>query len=78
MRLMPVHQYIPNSDPEIKKSMLTVIGVKDPEELFQAIPSKILFNKNLNLPHAAPEYQVRRHIEQLLSKNKDSTELLSF
>jgi glycine dehydrogenase subunit 1 len=78
VRLLPVHQYIPNSDPEIKKEMLKEIGVKDSEELFDVIPRKILFSKNLDLPHSAPEYQVRRHIEQLLSKNKDSSELLSF
>jgi glycine dehydrogenase subunit 1 len=75
---MPVHQYIPNSDPEIKKEMLKEIGVKNSEELFQIIPEKIMFKKDLNLPHAASEYEVRRHVEGLLAKNKDSSELLSF
>ena len=78
MRLLPVHQYIPNSDPEIKKEMLKEIGIKDSDELFEVIPRNMLFKKNLDLPPTTPEYQVRRHIEQLLSKNKDSSELLSF
>jgi glycine dehydrogenase subunit 1 len=78
VKLTPVHQYIPNSDPEIKKEMLKVIGVKSSDELFSVIPENILFNKNLNLPHPASEQQVRRHVEGLLSKNKDRTEMLSF
>ena len=77
-RAMPVHQYIPNSDPEVKKQMLASIGVKSADELFAVIPDKLIFKKNLNLPHPASEYQVRRHVEGILSKNKDSSEMLSF
>lgn len=75
---MPVHRYIPNSDPEIKKEMLKVIGVRTAEELFEIIPEKIAYKKELNLPPAASEYEVRRHVEEILAKNKDPSEMLSF
>jgi len=78
LRLMPVHPYIPNSDPEVKKEMLRALGVKDAEELFAVIPEKIRFRKNLNLPPSTPEYEVRRHVEQILAKNKNSNEMLTF
>jgi glycine dehydrogenase subunit 1 len=75
---MPVHRYIPNSDSEIKKEMLTAIGVSTAEELFEIIPADIAFKKDLNLPHSASEYEVRRHVEGILAKNKDPSEVLSF
>jgi glycine dehydrogenase subunit 1 len=75
---MTVHRYIPNSDPGIKKELLDEIGVKDPEELFAAIPKRIRFDRRLDLPHAMSEYEVKRRIEGLLSKNVTSSEILSF
>jgi len=58
--------------------MLQEIGVKSAEELFADIPEKIRFRGKLNLPSSSSEYEVRRHIEELLSRNKTSNELLSF
>ncbi len=78
MRFMPVHQYIPNSHSEIKKEMLRALGVEDVEELFAVIPEEIKFRKGLNLPHSAPECEVRRHVEQILAKNQNPSEILSF
>ncbi len=75
---MPVYPYIPNSVPKIKKEMLEDIGVKDVEELFVDVPEKIRFRERLKLPHPTPEYEVRRHIEAMLSKNRNRSEVLSF
>jgi len=75
---MPVHQYIPNSAPEIKKEMLKYLAVKDVEEFFVDIPEKIRLKKRLQLPHPTPELEVKRNIEALLSKNKNCNELLTF
>lgn len=58
--------------------MLQEIGVKSAEELFADIPERIRFRGKLNLPSSSSEYEVRRHIEELLSRNKTSNELLSF
>jgi len=78
VRYMPVHQYIPNSVPQIKRQMLKDIGVKDAEELFVDVPEKIRLKKKLKLPQPTPECVVRRHIESILSKNKTCSEMLSF
>jgi glycine dehydrogenase subunit 1 len=75
---MTTHRYIPNSDPEIKRELLDGIGVREPEELFAAIPAKIRFHGRLDLPYAASEYEVKRRIETSLSKNITSNEMLSF
>jgi len=58
--------------------MLEEIGVKSAEELFADIPERIRFRGKLNLPPPKSEYEVRRHIEELLSRNRTSGELLSF
>lgn len=58
--------------------MLDQIGVKSAEELFVDIPVKMRCGKRLNLPTAKSEYEVRRHVESLLSRNKTCNELLSF
>jgi glycine dehydrogenase subunit 1 len=75
---MPTHPYIPNSVPEIKKEMLDEIGVGDVNELFAAIPEKIRLKKKLELPSSTSEYEVRRHIEAILSKNKTCNDILTF
>lgn len=58
--------------------MLDEMGVKNAEELFADIPERIRFRGKLNLPPPQSECEVRRHIEGLLSRNKTSSELLSF
>lgn len=75
---MPVHPYIPNSNPETKREMLREIGVQSVEELFADVPERIRIKKRLQLPYAKSEYQVRRDIEAILSRNKTCGELVSF
>jgi glycine dehydrogenase subunit 1 len=58
--------------------MLKEIGVTSAEQLFFDIPQRIRYTKRLNLPHPTSEYETRRHIEKLLSRNVTSTELISF
>jgi glycine dehydrogenase subunit 1 len=58
--------------------MLDEIGVKSAEDLFAVIPESIRLRRNLNLPHSKSEYEIRRHVEGLLSRNRTSKELLSF
>ncbi len=75
---MPTHQYVPNSVPRTKKEMLKKIGVKDVNELFAVIPEEIRLTRNLELPGPLSEYEVRRHIETTLSRNKPCNEILTF
>jgi glycine dehydrogenase subunit 1 len=58
--------------------MLKEIGVTSAEQLFVDIPQRIRHTKRLNLPHPTSEYETRKHIEKLLSRNATSTELISF
>ncbi|MBY8999363.1 MAG: aminomethyl-transferring glycine dehydrogenase subunit GcvPA [Candidatus Heimdallarchaeota archaeon] len=74
-----IHPYIPNSVPEIKAEMLNVIGVKTIEELYKDIPEELRFKDDMNLPKPFPsEYDLSRHVEQILSKNQTCQENLSF
>ncbi len=75
-----VHPYIPNSVPEAKSEMLREIGVKDVEELYdQMIPRRLRLKRSMRLPEPlAAEADLKRHVEQILAKNKDCREYLSF
>ena len=64
------HPYIPNSQPEIKKEMMQEIGIKSIDELYADIPEKYRLKKPLNIPEALSEFEVKKHVETLLSKNK--------
>jgi len=75
---IPIHPYIPNSEPETKRQMLRDIGVRNVEELFAVIPKRVQFKKSLNLPEPVSEHQLRKSVEAILSKNKTSNEILSF
>lgn len=70
--------YIPNNDPQVRQEMLAEIGVDDVEELYSDIPEALRFDETLALPSAESEFQVRKHIESLLSKNKSTGEMLNF
>lgn len=74
-----VHPYIPNSVPEVKAKMLQEIGVKDIEELYEDIPENLRFKGVMNLPEPLfSEYALKRHVEQLLSKNQTCQEYINF
>ncbi len=74
-----IHPYIPNSVPEIQKEMLKSIGVKSIEELYEDIPERLRFSGEMNLPKAlTSEYELKRHVEKILAKNKSVNENLSF
>jgi glycine cleavage system P protein (glycine dehydrogenase) subunit 1 len=74
-----VHPYIPNSVPSIKKQMLKEIGVKSVDELYQDIPKKLRLKKAMNLPDPlTSEFDLKRHVEDILNKNKSCDENVSF
>lgn len=74
-----IHPYIPNSVPEVKARMLEEIGVKDVDELYDDIPEHLRFKRELNLPEAlSSEFQLKRHVENILSRNQSCEENISF
>ncbi len=73
------HPYIPNSQPEVKREMMQEIGIEDIEELYADIPTKYRLNKTLSLPEKAlSEFEVKKHINALLSKNISNNEMPIF
>ncbi len=74
----PNHPYIPNSQPQVKRAMMQEIGIKSIEELYADIPEKYRLKKPLNLPNALSEFEVRRHVESLLSKGKTCNDMAIF
>ena len=74
-----VHPYIPNSVPQIKAQMLKDIGAESIEELYEDIPESLRFKGKMNIPQAlGSEYDLKRHVEQILAKNRPCSKNISF
>jgi glycine dehydrogenase subunit 1 len=74
-----VHPYIPNSAPKAKEEMLAAVDVKDADELYRDIPAELRVVKTMALPEALlSEHSLKRHIQNLLSRNRSAAELLVF
>jgi glycine dehydrogenase subunit 1 len=74
-----VYPYIPNSEPGAKRHMLAQIGVPGVEALYASIPEALRLNRRLNLPEALlSEHALRKHVEELLSRNSTCKERLNF
>lgn len=75
----PNHPYIPNSLPAIKMEMLREMGLSNIEELFADIPQEFRLRKSLNMPQKPiSEFEVRKQVESLLSRNKTSKDMPNF
>ncbi len=73
------HPYIPNSTPEVKEEMMKEIGVKNISDLYSDVPEKYFLKKKLNLPEQPlSEFEVKKHVENLLSKNSTSDSMSVF
>ena len=74
-----VHPYIPNAVPSLKEQMLEVVGAKSIDDFFEDIPDKLRLKGNMNLPPPLlSEQALKRHVEDLLNKNKSTNEFTSF
>lgn len=62
-------RYLPHSDAE-RAEMLEVIGANTIEELFAAVPEKVLQSSALDLPAHAPEFAVQSHMTALAGANR--------
>ncbi|MCF6465576.1 aminomethyl-transferring glycine dehydrogenase subunit GcvPA [Clostridium sp. Cult2] len=74
-----VYPYIPNSAPEVKKQMLKELGLEDVEDIYAEIPEHLRFKGKMDLPEPLlSEYELERHVEEILAQDKDCKEYLSF
>lgn len=73
------HPYIPNSVPEVQEEMLKELGLNSLEDLHEEVPEAIKLKENMNIPKAfRSEYELKRHVEGLLAKNKTCKENINF
>jgi len=75
-----VHPYIPNSAPEVFDAMLDAVGVKEIDELFEAVPEH-LRSGHERLAMAGPylaEADLWRHLSSVLKKNKHTDDYVCF
>lgn len=73
------HPYIPNSVADTKREMMQELGIESVDELYADVPEKYRLEKTLNLPERAlSEFEVKRHVEALLSKNKSCNDMPTF
>ena len=73
------HPYIPNSVKEVQDEMLKELGLNSLEDLHAEIPSELKLTKSLDIPEAfGSEYELRRHVEELLAKNKNCKNYINF
>jgi len=74
-----VYPYIPNSVPAVKERMLKEVGALSVDEFYADVPAELKVRGGLNLPKPfLSEYELRRHVEGILSKNASCGEYLSF
>ena len=64
----PIHPYIPNSVLEVKAKMLKEIGVDSIDELYDDIPERLRFKREMQLLKAiTSEYELKRHIDKIMN-----------
>lgn len=74
-----VHPYIPNSVPKTRDEMMKFIGISNLDELHSEIPEHLRFHGKMNIPEPImSEYELRRHLEEILAHNITCKEYLSF
>ncbi len=74
-----VHPYIPNTVPRVRAEMLAAVEAEDIEELYGAIPERLRFRGQLDLPPPLrSEYTLRRHLESVLARNTSCADVLNF
>ena len=74
-----VYPYIPNSAPFTQKKMMETVGITDMWELYEEIPEHLKYRSQMDIPEAIlDEFSLRKHIEKILSKNKNCKDFINF
>lgn len=74
-----VHPYIPNGAPDTMEKMLEYLGIESAEDIFVEIPEHLRFKGRMNIPEPKiSEYELKRHVEDILKKNKSTSDNISF
>ena len=62
-------KYFPHTPDDVQK-MLDVIGVSSLDDLYAEVPEELKLHRELNIPTAKSEVEVRRIIEGLAAENR--------
>ena len=62
-------KYIPHTQADIDQ-MLQVVGVDSLDDLYGEVPEQLKLKRELDLPSAMSEIEIRNHIEALADQNK--------
>jgi glycine dehydrogenase subunit 1 len=74
-----VYPYIPNSVPAVERQMLDCVGAESVEDFYEDVPAHLRLKKPMNLPPPLlSEYALKRHVKEILAKNKTAGEFLCF
>src|SRR5690348_10023138 len=69
--------YIPNTPAE-QQAMLAHMGLSSIEDLLTNVPENVRFHRQLALPPALSEPDLKRKMSQMASRNKDLDSTISF
>ena len=72
------HPYIPNSSRRVKEEMLHDLGLDGVEALFGDIPDSIRKKSALNLSPVRSELETKVRLEDMLSRNFSTRDVISF
>ena len=66
------HPYIPNMQIDVKRALMQELGIHSVDDLYVDVPEKFRVSHRLNLPGPLSEYELKKHVSKLLSKNRTS------
>ena len=66
------NKFMPHTEEDIKV-MLDKIGVEKIDDLYADVPSEVIFREEYDIPSAMSEIELRKHFEELGSKNNRLT-----
>lgn len=64
-----MHKYFPHTQHDVEE-MLKVIGAKNIDDLFKAIPKDLQIKKDYNIPLALSDIELDHHLNELAGKNQ--------
>lgn len=66
------NRFIPHTEDDIRR-MLEVIGAGSIDDLYNDIPTEVIFKEDYDIPSKMSELELRKHFEELGKKNKNLT-----
>jgi len=57
---------------------MQALGIQSIDELYKDVPEKFRLKHKLNLPKGLSEFEVKKHVEEILSRNKTATNMPIF